>query len=181
VTTLTVEPLTAESFAPFGTIIAAPEREPDALGSGWRWWGEETLIPGDDRAWGVGHLFLEPVPPTFSWAERHMRSKEVVIALTTDLLLYVAPPLYPEEPGRLPPLDDFRVYQVPWKKGVVLNEGVWHGAPFTVEQPGAALVLLKEGTGREDVTKVSFDDSPVRVVEEAVRKSTSQATSRAER
>jgi ureidoglycolate lyase len=166
VTTLRVEPLTPGSFEPFGEIIAAPSRSPDASGPGWQWWGETTLLTGDGRAWGIGHLALGAAELEFDWAERHMRTKEVVIATSGDLLVYVAPALHPDEPSRLPPLDDFRVFRVPAGVGVALAAGVWHGAPLAAGDRGAALVLLQEGTGREDVTMVRFADSPVTVMDE---------------
>ncbi len=164
-TRLAVEPLTPRSFEPFGEVIATPSRSPDASGPGWTWWAEATLLVGDGRSWGVGHVALEPVPLRFDWAERHMKSKEAVIATSTDLFVYVAPALHPDEPARRPPLGDFRVFRIPAGCGVVLNEGVWHGAPLTAGDPSAALVLLQEGTGREDVTMVNFVDSPVTVME----------------
>ena len=40
---------------------------------------------------------------------------------------------------------------------------MWHGAPFTLGGAAAALVLILEGTGREDVTVVRFPESPVDV------------------
>jgi ureidoglycolate lyase len=164
---LRVEPVTAEAFAPFGDVIATPSRAQDAEGPGWRWWAETTALRGDDRPWTVGYLDLEPAPPArFDWAERHMRSPEAVVPLSGACLLYVAPPDDPEEPGRLPQLDAFRVFRLEPGTGVVLRPAVWHGAPIVVDGPTKAIVLLLEGTGRTDVTKVPFDDTPV-LIEEA--------------
>jgi hypothetical protein len=44
-----------------------------------------------------------------------------------------------------------------------LDPGVWHGAPFAAGAAGAAIVLLLEGTPRDDVTKVGFEDTPVEI------------------
>lgn len=160
---LDVEELTGTAFAPFGRVIARPERERDAEGPGWRWWAETAFVSGDGRPVGIGYLDLEPTEPAFDWAERHMRTQEAVFATSSDLLLYAGPADHPEEPGRLPPLERFRAFRVPAGAGVVMDRGVWHGAPFTSDRPAAATVLLLEGTGRTDVTVVRFDPVEIRM------------------
>lgn len=153
---IAIEALTAEAFAPYGRVIERPARARDAEGPGWRWWAETALLGGDGRPFGVGYLDLSPAERRFDWAERHMRTQEAVIATSSDLLLYVGPPEHPDEPGRLPALERFRVFEIPAGSGVVMDRGVWHGAPFTVDRAAPAIVLILEGTGRTDVTVVRF-------------------------
>jgi ureidoglycolate lyase len=160
---LPVEALTAEAFAPYGRVLQAPRRERDASGPGWDWWAETALLGGDGRPWGVGWLDLRPTDLRFDWAERHMRTPEAIIATRADLLAYVGPADHPDEPGRLPAFESFRVFRVPAGSGVVMDRGVWHGAPFAVEEPTPALVLILEGTGRHDVTLVRFEDRAVEI------------------
>ena len=163
--TLAAEPLTPDAFAPYGRVVQLPVRSPDAEGPGWRWWAETALLAGDGRPWGVGYLDLEPVAAQFDWAERHMRTLEGVFATAGDLLVYVGPGDHPDEPGRVPPLERFRVFRVPAGSGVVMDRGVWHGAPLAIGAPTRALVLILEGTGRHDVTVARFPDTPVRIEE----------------
>jgi ureidoglycolate lyase len=170
-TTLRVEALTEDEFLPFGKVLALPGNPADADGQGWQWWGEVSALPNDGRRWAFGYLALEPVPMSIDWAERHLRSPEVVLAASQAIAVYVAPAGSPESS---PQLQEFRVFEVPAGSGVVLDPGVWHGAPFTLGGPCPALVLLLEGTGRDDVTVVRFPDTPV-VVEHAP--SDSQRTS----
>lgn len=162
-TRLSVEPLTHEGFDPYGRVVTLPEREGDATGPGWRWWAEIAFLARDDRPWGVGYLDLEPTALEFDWAERHMRTQEMVIATSGDLLVYVGPPDHPDEPDRLPPLERFRVFRVPSGSGVILDKGVWHGAPFAAGAPTTAIVLILEGTGRDDLVLVRFPDAPVEI------------------
>ncbi|MFL5796816.1 MAG: ureidoglycolate lyase [Actinomycetota bacterium] len=158
-----VLPLTPDAFAPYGRVVERPERDGDAEGAGWRWWAETAILAGDGRAWTVGYLDLQPAEARFDWAERHMRSLEAVLATAGDLLVYVGPAEHPEEPGRLPALERFRAFRVPAGAGVIMDRGVWHGAPFAANGATPALVLLLEGTGRHDVTIVRFPDSPVAI------------------
>jgi ureidoglycolate lyase len=164
--TLPVLDLTEAAFAPFGEVIRAPSRSQDADGPGWRWWAETVLLEGDDRRWSVGYLDLEPAPPPrFDWAERHLRSQEAIVPVSGGCLVYVAPADHPDDPSRLPPLEEFRVFRVAPGTGVVMHPAVWHGAPIADGGPAKAIVLLLEGTGRDDVTMVRFDDTPMLIEE----------------
>ena len=40
---------------------------------------------------------------------------------------------------------------------------MWHGAPLADGGPARAIVLLLEGTGRDDVTLVRFEETPVEI------------------
>jgi ureidoglycolate lyase len=160
---LPVRTLTDAAFEPFGRVIHQPARDPDASGPGWSWWAETDLLAGDGRAWGIGYLDLEPAEGRFDWAERHMRTLEAIVPLGGSCLVYVAPPDHPEEPDRLPPFDRFQVFRVLPGSGVVMDRAVWHGAPLADDVRTKAMVLLLEGTGREDVTMVRFEETPVEI------------------
>jgi ureidoglycolate lyase len=162
VTTLRVRELTADAFAPYGKVIAMPERAEDAAGPGWRWWAETVPLATDGRGFGVGYLDLSASPLRFNWAERHMRSVEVVVPLGGECLLYVGPPDRPEEPHAIPGRERFEVFRLRPGTGVAMDPGVWHGAPLA-EASSSAMVLLLEGTGRKDVSVVRFEDDPVDV------------------
>jgi ureidoglycolate lyase len=163
--TLSAEPLTASAFSPFGRVVDLPDRPHDAAGPGWRWWAETALLEGDERAWGVGYLDLEPAPLRFDWAERHARTLEAVFPLSGGVLLYVGPAEHLEEPERTPSLDRFRVFRVPPGTGVIMDRNVWHGAPLAASGPASALVLILEGTGQHDVTVIRFPETPVEIDE----------------
>jgi ureidoglycolate lyase len=163
---IAIDELTDDTFAPFGTVVRTPPRAQDAEGPGWKWWAETVLLEGDGRRWSVGYLDLEPSPPPrFGWAERHMRSQEAIVPVSGSCLVYVAPAEHVDEPERLPPFEEFRVFRVPPGSGVVMHPAVWHGAPIADEGPAKAVVLLLEGTGRDDVTMVRFDDTPMLIEE----------------
>jgi ureidoglycolate lyase len=160
--TLPVRQLTTEAFAPYGRVIHPPDRAQDAEGPGWRWWAETVFLAGDERPWGVGYLDLEPAPPPrFDWAERHMRTPEAVVPLSGDVIVYVGPAEHLDEPDRAPDLASYEAFRVTSGTGVVLERGVWHGAPLAEGGPAKAIVLILAGTGTTDVTVVRFVDSPV--------------------
>jgi ureidoglycolate hydrolase len=148
--------LDPDAFAGYGTVVRQPEREHDAEGPGWRWWAETASLAATGSAYGIGFLDLRPAPLRFDWAERHLRSPEMIVALAGSCLVYVSAAA-PErdEPGT------FEVFRLDPGQGVILSPGVWHGAPLAVDGPAAAMVLLREGTGVEDTAIVRFRDVPV--------------------
>jgi ureidoglycolate lyase len=161
-TTLRVRELIPEAFAPYGDVIALPGRGEDAAGPGWRWWAETVSLPTDGRGFGVGYLDLGGSPMRFDWAERHLRSVEVIVPLGGDCLVYVGPADRPEDPAAISARERFEVFRLRPGSGVAMRPGVWHGAPLS-KRPSSAMVLLLEGTGRDDVTVVRFEDDPVDV------------------
>jgi ureidoglycolate hydrolase len=160
---LTIESLTAQAFAPFGQVINQPSMPPSATGPGWQWWGETALLAADQRPYGIGYLTLEPAELSFNWAERHMRTAELLIPSGGDCVVYVGPPDHPEQPDHLPPLERFRVFRVRQGDGVLLHAGVWHGAPLAIDRPLNVVVLLLQHTGASDTSVVRFQDTPVKL------------------
>jgi ureidoglycolate lyase len=160
---LQIQELTEQAFHPFGKIIEQPNRGEDAQGPGWRWWGENALMESEDRPYQIGYLDLKPAELKFDWAERHMRSAELIIPTGGDCLVYVAPPEYPDEPERMPPLERFQVFRVRAGQAVLLDKGVWHGAPLAINTPLNAIVLLLSRTGEVDLSLVRFEENPVRI------------------
>ena len=160
---LKIEELTAEAFGPFGKVITQPGRPKDAAGPGWTWWGENHAMAGGDRNYAIGYLDLQPADLTFNWAERHMHSDELLIPMGGNCLVYVGPPDHPEEPLRLPPLDNFRVFCLRQGQGILLGKGVWHGAPLALDKPLNVVVVLLKDTGKVDGHVVRFEETPVQI------------------
>lgn len=156
---LTTRDLTASAFEQYGAVIGLPGEPPVASGPGWRWWSQSAVIPQADRSYAVGYLDLALAPLQFDWAEYHLRSPETIVPLGGECLIYVGPR------GDEPRWDLFEVFRVRVGQGVVLNEGVWHGAPLALDGPTSALVLLRQGTGDDDVYKATRADGPIQIVD----------------
>jgi len=157
---LTVKELTPSAFEPYGQVIGVQGREPDGKGPGWRWWAETVVIPEVTAPYTVGYLELAPDRLRFDWAEYHLQSAEMIVPMGADCLVYVGPQ------GEEPYWSTFEVFRVRAGQGVILNRGVWHGAPLAVDRPTNAIVLLRQGTGEDDVYKAIRADGPIEIVEE---------------
>ena len=160
-TTLSIQELTSAAFAPFGRVIEQPARPVDAIGPGWQYWGEMLTLHGGDRPYALGYLHLQPAELRFDWAERHMLSDELLAPLGGDCLVYVAPADHPDQPEHMPDLGRFQVFRVRSGQAVILQPGVWHGAPLAIDQALNVLVLLLQNSGQQDVFLNRFEDQPV--------------------
>lgn len=160
---LPVQNLSGQSFTSFGTVITMPPQPSDAAGPGWHWWSDTALLPGGDPAYGVGYLSLDPSALRFDWAEQHMRSGEMIVPVGGDCLIYVGLPQGPIG-QELPDLERFQVFRLQVGQAVILKPGIWHGAPFALNEPLSVIVLLLQNTGRGDTKVVRFSETPVTIV-----------------
>lgn len=158
---LPVRDLTPETFRPYGAVIQQPAADADAIGDGWRWWSESAQVPPSDQPYVVGFLALEPATPEFDWAEYHLQSKETIIPLGEECLLYVG------ASGDEPEWEHFEVFRIRQGQGVILDEGVWHGAPLATEAALSALVLLRRGTGTHDTYRADHPGGPIVIERES--------------
>ncbi|HEV8634033.1 MAG TPA: ureidoglycolate lyase [Chloroflexota bacterium] len=120
------EPLTAEAYAPFGKVVAAPRHR---LG----------CEPGQYTA---RLMPLEPVPERFVRINRHFDHEQLFVPLSGGPLLLVVAPK--ELPGEGFDPSQVRAFVndggLAWTYGV----GVWHFAPRAIG--GAAAVLNVQGS-----------------------------------
>ena len=155
-----IETLTAQSFAPYGAVVEAPSRTPDAGGPGWQWWGELIDLKGGDRPYAIGTLSLTPAPLQFDWAERHEISDELIVPMGAECLVYVAPA---EVQDVSTALDSLRVFRVASGQAVLLKPGTWHGAPLADARATNVLIVLLHNTGKQDTRIVRFEQTPVKI------------------
>ena len=153
-----LQPLSAEAFAPFGQIVSRPTTEPDARveGGALHYWADVMVLPPFGGPVGVGYATVAPRPLVQTCAERHMHGPEMMQAAFGDMIVVVGPSLYPDEPDRLPPLEEFRAFRVAEGQAVAYYPGVWHYAPFAIDRPLCLTVLLKAGTIDDDAVFVDF-------------------------
>ena len=145
--TVNVEELSVEKFLPFGYYAACldPTHEKFVLGNG----GVIEFFPdmvqqdlGGVSIASFSSLRVAPRELLIDITEYHTKAAEMVLPLDGDVLMHVGPPTVP---GRGVPLDKIRVFRVPRGTLVVLRPGVWHHAPFTVNNdPINMLIVLPE-------------------------------------
>ena len=152
--TVQVQELSVEAFLPFGTY--ARHLDPDGSTLEGR---PVAFIPDMVQLNLGGHTIASfstcrvgPRDPVIAFSEYHTSCGEGILPLDNDILIHVGPPTS----ARVGlPVDKIQVFRVPQGTAVALRPGVWHGAPFTVnDQPANVLVVLPERTYANDCAVV---------------------------
>lgn len=91
-------------------------------------------------------------------SEYHSSVGEGILPLDNDIIIHVGPATSPDSSV---PLEKIRAFRVPQGTLVVLRPGVWHHAPFTInDNPANVLIVLPERTYANDchVTELHGED-----------------------
>jgi ureidoglycolate lyase len=116
--------LTAERFAPYGSVIAPME---DDVPSG------VADAPLDLSA-GRPRFYAMRIPArglTVTHITRHRRVTQMLASVGGQTwFLAVAPPLAVDDPKAEPALDDISAFRIPGNVGVMLHKGSWHAGPL---------------------------------------------------
>ena len=96
----------------------------------------------------AGVLESVPRPMVLGRMERHLRTREALIALDGEAVLCVAPPQESAN-GELSGITTVRICA---GQALILETGAWHWIPFPVGDSTARfLVIFRSGTGKDDL------------------------------
>jgi ureidoglycolate hydrolase len=116
--------LTAERFAPYGSVIA-PMQDGVPFGV-----AEAAL----DLSAGAPRFYAMRLPArglTVTQITRHRRVTQVLASVGGHTwFLAVAPPLAVDDPKAEPALDDISAFRIPGDVAVLLHKGSWHAGPL---------------------------------------------------
>lgn len=161
VLTLSVEPLTKQAFKGFGELVEVPEgMKPTIENAILSYWGglakarfHEEMEFGLFTAKAREHDVAE--------MERHVKTPELLVGLTSDYVLIVAPRSAPKAGVARPVAAKARAFQVPRGKALLLARGTWHALPFPTESEGQFLVGFRNMTATRDLALRPFKDRAV--------------------
>lgn len=143
-TTIRIEPLTAEAFAPFGDVLA-PRAAPDRMINAGRCERHHALATvetgGGDAIISLFRSEAVSLPHACALLERHSLGSQAFMPLGPDAWLSVVAPDDGGRPGTP------RAFLVPAGTGVNLRAGVWHGVLTPLDRPADFLVVDREGAG----------------------------------
>lgn len=136
-----VKKLSAEGFLPFGLYANMVDPEGERIGAVpiefYRDVVQQDL--GGAAVVSFSTCRVEARDPVIDVTEYHTRTGEGIMPLDNDVLIHVAPAT---PPGVGVPLDKVEVFRVPAGTMVCLRPGVWHHAPFTVNEAPANVVFF---------------------------------------
>ena len=134
---LSIEPMTAESFAPYGEVIEARERPADG----------RRFFPVDFRIDGrtTMDVIWQPVGgKRFRMLERHFAVTQAFIPLEgAPAVVAVAPPTDLDDAEAVPKPEEVRAFLIDPGKGYAYRTGTWHSLDrYLLGPPGASFVIL---------------------------------------
>jgi len=155
---LAPEPLTADAFAPFGTVIetAGAESFPINDATTTRFHALATADPGPEGA-AIVSIFRatrRPRPVAVGMLERHPLGSQAFFPLSPeDWLVVVA------EGGR-PTADELRLFRAGGDQGVQYARGVWHHPLLVLAERQDFLVVDRRGPG-DNLEEIEVDPGAV--------------------
>lgn len=141
---ITIRPLEAEPFAPFGDVIDCAG-DPDKIinqGLCGRFHDRARLEFGDGRA-GVSLFRAEPrsLPLALEMVERHPDGSQCFVPMSMDPFLVIVAPDQGGAPGQ--PL----AFETAPGQAVNFHRGTWHGVLTPLHAPGLFAVIDRIGEG----------------------------------
>ncbi|WP_338050726.1 ureidoglycolate lyase [Ramlibacter algicola] len=139
---LTVEPLEARAFAPFGDVIEAGRgAAPRTINEGFaqRFDALARLDVGRDGGQAMLSLFRakpRPMPFQLRLVERHLRGSQAFIPYPPQRFLVVIAP-----PGPAPTREQLRCFMASEGQGVNYAAGTWHHPLIALDDGGDFLVI----------------------------------------
>jgi ureidoglycolate hydrolase len=154
VVTIKVQPMTEESFRPFGELLSAKARPPDFRGitsDGWK-----TAFESD----GATSLMLlrsRYEGFRFTRLERHFGVTQTFIPVgQVPAVVAVAAPTDPYDKEAIPALQEVRGFLIDGTVGYVLKRGTWHSLDrYPLAPPGSEIVII---TSRETQVELETVD-----------------------
>ena len=136
-----VEMLTREAFAPFGEVLT-PEGRKDCGVPGSHTWFPDVVVREEPTCVNLMEVFRkEFICQKF---EAHNHTEETLFAMTGGILIPFA------KPGKFTE-DEIHIFYIPKGVGISCRPGVWHWAPYTLEESVMCMVIFKKNTSREDI------------------------------
>jgi ureidoglycolate lyase len=142
--TLKVEPVTRESFAPYGKLVGAGEgtlRTSDFYGHKVELWSPGQFVSDDQTTLSAARIYQRPLEVI--WMERHFKHTQSFIPVGGRPFVAVlgAPTSTPH-----PDPETVRAFYFDGSAGAMLHLGVWHEFPFAVTASADVIVVLRKET-----------------------------------
>ena len=144
---ITTVALSEEALEGIGVLLTPAKRvkpEPDAETS----YFDTVDDLGLEAPCSSGVVEGRPRPKKLYRMERHLHTREALVALEGEAIACLAPP---QEPGAAG-FEGLVAVRVKTGQAFILEKGAWHGSPFPVgRKPARLLVIFRSGTGRTDL------------------------------
>ena len=147
---LVIEPVSAQAFAPYGTVVRSPSdigrtAYPDAL---------MNKRPNARATLSASRALPKALPIMGSEMERHRFSSQTFFPLDVARYLVI---VAPHGAGGMPDMQRARALMVPGDTAITYAADAWHHAMIALDRPACFSVLMwRDGTDA-DMEVVSLD------------------------
>src|SRR5262249_21686539 len=154
---LMIEPISAEAFAPHGTLVRAPaeigrNRYPDAL---------MNRRPDARPTLSASRALPKTLPLTGTVMERHRFSSQTFFPLDVARYLIV---VAPHGAGEMPDMRNARAFMVPGDTAITYAADSWHHPMIALDRPACFSVLMWRDGSAADMETVKLEQ-PFELVE----------------
>lgn len=147
--TVRVEPLSPDSFAPFGTAVGVFERrDGDVAGPNWSGWYPLGEVPAS-LPLRIGLVETAPLDGPLQVMERHAERTECAFAIDGPVVFSVA---HSSADGSAPDASTVHAFVVLPGQGIILPPCTWHAAGAPLGEAGARYLF---GLAEESATEVN--------------------------
>ena len=152
---ITIQPLTAEGFAPYGDILGAEGNADRIINQGLcgRWHDRAGLDFGPEGRAGLSIFKAEPraLPLKLDLVERHPDGSQAFVPMSLDPFLVIVAPDDGGRPGM--PL----AFLTTAGQAINFHRGTWHGVLTPLHAPGLFAVVDRIGD-TPNLEEYWFDD-----------------------
>lgn len=156
---IVVEPLSPETFAPFGEVVGPTTAETVSLGPDFQLWRNAFGVDG-----GIELMFGRYLhkPMRFHRMERHLAVTQSFLPLDgCRSVMVVAPPSDGPDSGDAPSPGGVRAFHLDGSRGVMLWRGTWHALDrFPVSPPHADFAFLTGRDTQAELERQATDGTP---------------------
>ena len=134
---LAIEPMTPESFAPFGRLLESSAEPAERR--------VMTPLPFECDGRTTVNLIWQPCAGrSFSRIERHFGVTQTFVQVSgSPSVVCVAPPTDLDDPGAIPRPEDVRAFLIDPGRPFSFARGTWHSLDrYVLGPPGATFVIL---------------------------------------
>jgi ureidoglycolate lyase len=156
------EPLTAEAYAPFGSVLAAGGVAPRVANQGrakvWDHLAELVNLRGDARA-NVGVFRCAPEtqrPVPLRVFERHRFSTQLFVPMRASRYLVVVAP-----GADVPDIDHAHAFEVTGAQAITYHPGTWHHPMIALDETADFVCIVYENRSPGDCELVPIDSATV--------------------
>lgn len=159
---LKVTKVTKENFKNFGQFMYIPaegEFIPTNQAAFFKFYGGMGLMDCHGIT-ELGICTFKKRPLETSELEQHAGTPELLYALDGDFMMPIAPIIY-QNGASCPDVSRAMAIRVNQYEGVIFNDGIWHWAPFPLQETSSVIVGFKKDTALTDILIKDIGDKIV--------------------